>query len=151
MIVLQLTILFYDNSDILDCNCWLMYQLCSFSIIFWIGVWGCFSCWWSNCWMFPIFSLQFGWSHISLCIFYSWYWYLYIYSTNYTNEIINEIIYSGVSWINYCLVAAPAAALPFVYKANEDYRRSNLDKNSVEDKCPLISQSEDEIASQELT
>jgi len=57
----------------------------------------------------------------------------------------------GVSWINYCLVAAPAAALPFVYKANEDYRRSNLDKNSVEDKCPLISQSEDEIASQELT
>lgn len=57
----------------------------------------------------------------------------------------------GVSWINYCLVAAPAAALPFVFKANEDYRRSNLDKKSSGDKCPLFSQSEDEIISQELT
>lgn len=29
--------------------------------------------------------------------------------------------------MNYCLVAAPAAALPFVFMAKEEYRRSRLD------------------------
>lgn len=57
----------------------------------------------------------------------------------------------GVTWINYCLVAAPAAALPFVYKVKEDYRRSDLDKTSSEDKHSLLGQAEDENGSEELT
>jgi len=33
--------------------------------------------------------------------------------------------------MNYCLVAAPAVSLPFVFMAKEEYRRSSLDKESV--------------------
>ena len=48
-------------------------------------------------------------------------------------------------------MAAPAAALPFVYKVKEDYRRSDLDKTSSEDKHSLLGQAEDENGSEELT
>jgi hypothetical protein len=40
--------------------------------------------------------------------------------------------------MNYCLVAAPAVSLPFVFLAKEEYRRSSLDKECVEDKSLLI-------------
>lgn len=40
--------------------------------------------------------------------------------------------------MNYCLVAAPAVSLPFVFMAKEEYRRSSLDKECVEDKSLLI-------------
>lgn len=33
----------------------------------------------------------------------------------------------GVTWMNYCLVAAPVVSLPFVYLTKEEYRRSYLD------------------------
>lgn len=33
--------------------------------------------------------------------------------------------------MNYCLVAAPAVSLPFVFKVKEEYRRSSLDKDST--------------------
>ena len=54
----------------------------------------------------------------------------------------------GVTWMNYCLVAAPAISLPFVFMAKEEYRRSSLDKECVEDRSLLINSTtgyEDEI------
>lgn len=50
--------------------------------------------------------------------------------------------------MNYCLVAAPAISLPFVFVAKEEYRRSSLDKECSGDKSLLINNSskyEDEI------
>lgn len=37
----------------------------------------------------------------------------------------------GVTWMNYCLVLAPAVSIPFIYLSKEEYRRSNLD-NTLE-------------------
>lgn len=50
--------------------------------------------------------------------------------------------------MNYCLVAAPAISLPFVFLAKEEYRRSSLDKECAGDKSALLinnSGYEDEI------
>ena len=56
------------------------------------------------------------------------------------------LIYKGVTWINYCLVAAPAISIPFIYLSKEEYRRSNLDntlESSIE-KSLLINEGCDE-------
>ena len=53
--------------------------------------------------------------------------------------------------MNYCLVAAPAISLPFVFMAKEEYRRSSLDKECSGEKSLLINNSskyDDEIWSQ---
>ena len=50
--------------------------------------------------------------------------------------------------MNYCLVAAPAISLPFVFMAKEEYRRSSLDKECSGEKSLLINNSskyDDEI------
>ncbi|KZS19268.1 Disrupted in renal carcinoma protein 2 [Daphnia magna] len=44
----------------------------------------------------------------------------------------------GVTWMNYCLVAAPAVSLPFVFLAKEEYRRSSLDKECAGDRSLLV-------------
>lgn len=56
----------------------------------------------------------------------------------------------GVTWMNYCLVAAPAISLPFVFMAKEEYRRSRLDKDETDqqpdkDRSFSIQGHEDEI------
>lgn len=40
--------------------------------------------------------------------------------------------------MNYCLVAAPAVSLPFVFLAKEEYRRSSLDKECAGDRSLLV-------------
>ena len=49
--------------------------------------------------------------------------------------------------MNYCLAAAPAISLPFVFMAKEEYRRSDLDKNSNSDNLLVINDAtlDDEI------
>lgn len=67
---------------------------------------------------------------------------------NYFESIISLFLVLGVTWMNYCLVAAPAISLPFVFVAKEEYRRSSLDKECSGDKALLINNSskyEDEI------
>lgn len=53
--------------------------------------------------------------------------------------LLNNNFYNiGVNWMNYCLAAAPAISLPFVFMTKEEYRRSDLDKDSNSDNSLLI-------------